>query len=567
QTATVYDLPSALEMGKKYYWRIDEVNGPADTLVKGRVWHFTVANYIIVDDFDSYATNPDLLAVWDDYWTNGTGAEVFVETNPDLVRTADGNSLRFLYDCGTAYKKVGARIDADIAGLNIGPDWTVENVKALVLYFYGDAGNSATSNDRMWVQLEDTSSNAGTKLYGDGDGEDPNDVKIEDWTEWNVDLADANFSGVSLANVDKVHIGFGGVPIGQKSAGGTGTLWFDDIRVWQQRCVPKYASVADFSDDCVVDGYDLEIMSGDWLVSDYNVLATEPCDANLAGWWKFDEGDGNTVDDSSAYNNTGATASPTPTWVGGYPNDPCNSAMDFDGLNDYYNVVCAERDGNTYPAELMPDTWTISLWANLDSFGYYSAFVTNGTDGEAGFYLWNVYESSKNTSQGTFSLSMHTDSSDWQDIMPSKIYDIDTWYHLAASYDGQFGKFYVDGVRVEGPQDVGTPMTWIRFDTGNPPDNFVIGAWEDEWLSSPIDGTIDEVRYYNYALNDGEVAVLAGLQGSIYVPLDVPTNLVPRVPDPAVDPNYYPDNPDIVNFLDYSVLADNWLDETLWPLP
>jgi hypothetical protein len=149
--------------------------------------------------------------------------------------------------------------------------------------------------------------------------------------------------------------------------------------------------------------------------------------------------------------------------------------------------------------------------------------------------------------------------------MPENIYDIDTWYHIAASYDGQFGNFYVDGVLVEGPQDVGGPMTWIRFDTGNPPDNFVFGAWEDEWLSSQIDGTIDEVRYYNYALNAGEVAVLAGLQGSIYVPLDVPANYVPRVPDPAVDPNYYPDNPDIVNFEDFDVLADNWLAEILWP--
>ncbi len=324
----------------------------------------------------------------------------------------------------------------------------------------------------------------------------------------------------------------------------------------------------DLTDDCVIDGFDVEAMSDDWLVHDYNVTATEPCDANLAGWWKFDEGEGNTVEDSSAYSNNGATVSATPSWVTGYPNDPCNSAMSFDGLNNYYNVVCAERVGTgpgTYPAELTPDTFTISCWTKLDSFSYYGAFVTNGTDGEAGFYLWNT--EGKSPSQGTFSLSMHTDSGDWQDVMPTNIYDIDTWYHLAVSYDGQYGNFYVDGVLVEGPQDVGGPMTWIRGDTSNYPDNFVIGSWEDEWLSSQIDGTIDEVRYYNYALQPGNIAVLAGLQGSIYVPLDVKANFVPRVPDPAVDPNYYPDNPDIVNFEDYSVVADNWLDEILWPTP
>ncbi len=571
QSTTVFSnssLVPALEMGKKYYWRVDEVNGPADALVKGRIWNFTVANYIIVDNFDSYANQSELNAVWDDYWVNDTGAEIFIQKDPGLVHTEDGNSLEYIYDCGAAYKKVGARIDADTAGLNIGANWEVCDARALVLYFYGQSGNSATSNDRMWVQLEDTSSNAGTRLYGDGDGEDPNDVKVEDWIEWNIDLAIFDACGVSLANVDKVHIGFGGVPIGQSKAGGTGTVYFDDIVVWQQRCVPKYASVADFSDDCIVDGYDLEIMSGDWLVSDYNVIATEPCDANLVGWWKFDEGDGNTVEDSSVYSNNGATAHASPVWVTGYPNDPCDSALSFDGTNPYYNLVCAEREGNTpgtYPAELMPDKFTISCWTKLDAFSYYGAFVSNGSDGEAGFFLWNVYESSKNTSQGTFNLSMHTDSSDWQDIMPTNLYDSDTWYHIAVTYDGQYGSFYVDGVRVEGPQDVGGPVTWVRGDTSNYPDSFVIGAWEDQYSHQPIDGAIDEVRYYDYALNGGEVAVLAGLQGSIYVPLDVPTNLVPRVPDPAVDPNYYPDNPDIVNFEDFDVLADNWLSEILWP--
>ena len=58
---------------------------------------------------------------------------------------------------------------------------------------------------------------------------------------------------------------------------------------------------------------------------------------------------------------------------------------------------------------------------------------------------------------------------------------------------------------------------------------------------------------------------LTGLSVSFYDPLDAPGNLVPRVPDPAVDPNYYPSNLDIVNFLDFDVLADDWLTEALWP--
>ena len=419
----------------------------------------------------------------------------------------------------------------------------------------------------MWVALDDGS---GPEVVIHPD---LNELSEAEWHEWNIELQDFTDLGVVLSSIDSVHIGFGGYAwTGQSKAGGSGTVYFDDVRVWQQRCVSDLAyPYGDLTEDCVIDGFDVEAMSGDWLVHDYNVLASEPCDANLVGWWKFDEGDGNTVEDSSTYNNNGAIANPTPSWVGGYPNDPCDSAMDFDGQNDYYNVVCAEREGSSpgsYPAELMPDTFTIACWTKLGAFGDYAAFITNGSDGEAGFYLWNNVGDTAD--EGTFSLSMHTDSSDWQDVMPTNIYVIDTWYHIAVSYDGQYANFYVDGILVEGPQDVGSPITWIRGDTSNYSDNFVIGAWEDEGWSSQVDGTIDEVRFYNYALQAGEVAVLAGLQGSIYVPLDVPANLVAKDPCDSADPNlgtgaFDPNNLDIINFLDYDVMAGNWLVEILWP--
>ena len=43
QDANTYDPPAALKLGQTYYWRIDEVEAPpAATIVKGRVWSFTV---------------------------------------------------------------------------------------------------------------------------------------------------------------------------------------------------------------------------------------------------------------------------------------------------------------------------------------------------------------------------------------------------------------------------------------------------------------------------------------------------------------------------------------------
>jgi len=555
-----YD-PGILEINRTYYWRIDEVNETADTLIKGRVWSFTVANYIAVDDFDSYANEKALWNVWHDVYSGGVNSYVFLETDANF--TQDGNSMEYQYNNYAGGGSLTYRYsvaEAHTADLEIGPDWTASGLKALAVHFYGQSGNAANPvTDRMWVALND-GTHTGVVRYSD-----MNDIKEASWHEWNIDLADPCLASVVMTNVYKISLGFGDRNK-TKVNGGKGTVYFDGIRLHPPRCVPDVAyPYGDITGDCNVNGYDLEVMAGDWLASDASITATEPCDANLIGWWKFDEGTGNTVADSSAYNNTGVTESPTPTWVAGYPYDPCNSARYFDGLNNYYNVVCAKRVGTgpgTYPAELRPATFTISCWVKfVDYDEEYAALVTNGLDGACGFFLWNC-TSSAGKGTGDFGMSMATGGV-WNDIMPTNVYPANTWHHIAVSYDGQYANFYVNGVRTAGPQDMGGPMTWIGG--GNYPAQFVIGAWEDPGYESLVHGAIDEVRFYNYALPWSEIAVLAGLHGSIYIPLNVPANLVHRVPDPAVDPHYYPDNPDIVNFKDFGVLADNWLKEVLFP--
>jgi len=552
-------LVPAPELTKKYYWRIDEVNQTTVTLIKGRVWSFTVPNYIVVDDMDSYGLGVNVIY---DTWlqVSPTHASINLEMNPPYVH--DGNSMEFDYDnagkSAPQNKWRGSWTEADATSPPIPTsDWTTGNVKSLSLYFYGDSGNSATVNDKMYIALDDGTNPIAVSIYPD-----INDIKKAEWQEWYIDLEDFNSQNVDLTSISKVHIGFGHQDRTAQSAdGGTGRVYFDDIRLYLTRCIPDNAyPFGDLTGDCFIDGFDVEAMSADWLDKDYEISATEPCDANLNGWWKFDEGDGNTVEDSSAYTNTGTTLGAFPLWVAGSPNDPCDSAMEFDGSANY-KVFCAEKTGSgpgTYPAELMPDTFTIACWTKLDSFGYYSGFVSNGIDETCGFYLGN--NQGDTVDEGTFAMAMMTSS--WQDIVPPDTYVINTWYHLAVTYDGNYANFYVDGILKEGPQDVGGPMNWGA--SAEYPDQFVIGSWIDvgNW-DEQIDGVIDEVRFYNYALQAGEVAYLAG--ANAYVPLDNLANYVPRVPDPAVDPQYYSSNPDIVNFKDYCIVADNWLDEVLFP--
>ncbi|MHC4242583.1 MAG: hypothetical protein ACYSU4_09270, partial [Planctomycetota bacterium] len=57
QTGTSYDPPGLLDWGRSYYWRIDEVNAPANPGVyKGKTWSFTVEPYAFAMNLDEHIT-------------------------------------------------------------------------------------------------------------------------------------------------------------------------------------------------------------------------------------------------------------------------------------------------------------------------------------------------------------------------------------------------------------------------------------------------------------------------------------------------------------------------------
>jgi len=152
-------------------------------------------------------------------------------------------------------------------------------------------------------------------------------------------------------------------------------------------------------------------------------------DPDLIGWWRLDEGRGNTVADLSRYGNHGTFVG-GPKWVAG----KVGGALQFDGADDY--VRCAERAGTkpgTYPAELMPATFTVACWTKLDNFAYFSSFVGNGLDtaeDECGFFMYNwgwVDDNEKD-----FGLAIRTEAA-MNYVETPNIYEKDTWYHLAAT--------------------------------------------------------------------------------------------------------------------------------------
>jgi hypothetical protein len=96
---TTFD-PGALEFGKTYYWRVDEISTTDSASPwKGSVWKFTTANYIVVDNFEDY-TDADvgrIFQTWIDGWGyttpapgdpgNGTGSTVGYVNPPFAEKT------------------------------------------------------------------------------------------------------------------------------------------------------------------------------------------------------------------------------------------------------------------------------------------------------------------------------------------------------------------------------------------------------------------------------------------------------------------------------------------------
>ena len=209
-----------LELMTTYYWRIDEVNStqPGSPWI-GNVWSFTTGDFLVVDDFESYndIDPPDTASnrIFDK-WIDGFGTV----TNSALVgndlppyaerRTVHGGSQSMIY----RYDNAGKTSEATLT-LVYPRNWTEEGVTKLSLWVRGSPGNAV---DRVFIALNDTA-----VVYHD----DPAATQLTGWNEWVIDLATF---GVNLANVNSITIGVGtkNVPA---PGGGTGTMYFDDIRL------------------------------------------------------------------------------------------------------------------------------------------------------------------------------------------------------------------------------------------------------------------------------------------------------------------------------------------------
>jgi hypothetical protein len=209
-----------LEWNTTYYWRIDEANNAnTDSPWTGPLWSFTTANFLIIDDMESYndldegepGSNRIYLAWIDGFDNPASNGSIVGYANAPFAEQAivhSGNQSMPL-----EYNNAVGKSEATLT-LTSNRDWTVKGVSTLTIWFRGEPANAA---ENLYVAL-----NGSAVVNHDN----PDAALRTSWTEWNIDLQAFAGQGVNLSNVSSITLGLSSV------TGGSGMMYFDDIRLY-----------------------------------------------------------------------------------------------------------------------------------------------------------------------------------------------------------------------------------------------------------------------------------------------------------------------------------------------
>ncbi len=330
---------------------------------------------------------------------------------------------------------------------------------------------------------------------------------------------------------------------------------------------------ADFNLDKVVDINDLNVMADDWMLQDGWEGAQDPGTNGLVAWWKLDEGAGDDANDSSGNDRHGRLGSAAgadandPSWS----NDPqMGWCLYFDG-GDYVqcgggkNAGADPCDPNTWTdpytwADFPNASFTISTWIKQDDSPDWGNFVGKGEIHyklQLLLFLDLLHFAFPRTPGGGLGGSATIANN--------------TWYHVAGLWDedGEWAYLYLDGSLDTsmdyGESNPGSVDVFIGNDCNvllgatvtekflEDPNRHKIGGCPDRsatdgYAERFFKGYLSDVRLYERALNENEIKYLAGMAGT-YIPLNSEANIYDEEPTGSK----------AVNFRDFCVLADEWM--------
>jgi hypothetical protein len=363
-----YILPDELELESTYYWRIDEVNDlESGSPFKGHVWSFTTGNFLVIDDFEDYGDYPpnEVWNTWLDGYGDPTNGSTAGYDNPDFVAGEHYLEDEIVYGGDWSMPLVYDN-SAGISEVTRTPpitDWTQEGMVALGLWYYGDAANAA---EPIYIVVNNT------VITND----DLNAALVTEWTDWNIELQTLTDQGVNLSNVNSITLGFGNKS--NPTTGGTGTVFFDNLRLYRQRCVPSMAKPEyDLNDDCVVNQADLDLLNTEYgrsLVTAEDVAGVyreaESADSISAPMMIYDDATASGGQYITVESGTGSSSTPPSTGVASY------------------NITVDAGTYRIFAKTIAPDGSSDSLWLRIQGT------TTQVAINESGWVNWRVMPTS-----------------------------------------------------------------------------------------------------------------------------------------------------------------------------
>lgn len=226
-----------------------------------------------------------------------------------------------------------------------------------------------------------------------------------------------------------------------------------------------------------------------------------PAPPGLVGWWK---GEGN-ANDSAGMNNGSLSASGAT-----YATGEVGQGFRFDGTDGYVQIPDSDA---LKPANVTCEAW-VWLDPGLPSNNGAEQIVFKKNTWSAWFEGYSLAKTTIDNGDGTYSDCFQFCVSRYGNqvaINSQTIAQRGVWYHVAATYDGNQSKLYVNGVL----EASATPGFALDYDT-TPIFIGTTGTWAP--YLSMFGGIIDEVSIYNRALSSNEIAAIynAGSAGKCY---------------------------------------------------
>ena len=216
--------------------------------------------------------------------------------------------------------------------------------------------------------------------------------------------------------------------------------------------------------------------------------------AGLVAAFGFNEGGGGTVNDVSGMGNKGTISGATWVTAGRYGN-----ALSFDGVSNWITV-------DDSPSLMLKAGMTLEAWVRPTSLTGWRPVLYKESPFSAGVPIaapglsWALYASDLTAPPSVYATSS-TGADQWVHAMGPSLLSVNTWTHLAGTYDGTALRLYVNGVLVRTRAHAGA-----IFSTTGPlriGGSSVITPWGSQYFK----GQIDELRIYNRTLSQGEIQV------------------------------------------------------------